>query len=59
MDLSYYTLDTLHRHGEFVLSRGRPRTGTNAHPPSVLVVMPRSEHPRTDSVRMMEHEHSL
>jgi PAS domain S-box-containing protein len=59
MDLSDYTLDTLHRQGEFVLRRGRPRTGTNAHPPSVLVVMPRSEHPRTDSIRMMEHEHSL
>jgi len=24
MDLSDYTLDTLHRHGEFVLCRGRP-----------------------------------
>src|SRR6266478_3275711 len=59
MDLSDYTLDTLHRHGEFVLCRGRPRTGTNPHPPSVLVLMPRSEHPPIESVRMMEHEHSL
>src|SRR6266478_6291720 len=59
MDLSDYTLDTLHRHGEFVLCRGHPRTGTNPHPPSVLVLMSRSEHPPIESVRMMEHEHSL
>src|SRR5882762_8918502 len=59
MDLSDYTLDTLHRHGEFVLCRGRPRTGTSPHPPSVLLLMLRSEHPRQESVRMLEHEHSL
>src|SRR5882724_1425459 len=59
MDLSDCTLDTLHRHGEFVLCRGRPRTVTNPHPPSVLVLMPRSEHPRPESVRMLEHEHSV
>jgi PAS domain S-box-containing protein len=59
MDLSDYTLDTLHRHGEFVLSRGRRRTGTNPCPPSVLLLMLRSEHPRPESVRMLEHEHSL
>src|SRR5260370_7872042 len=59
MDLSDFTLDTLNKEGEFVLFRGRDRRGTTGHPPSVLVVMPRSEHPRTDSVRMMEHEHSL
>ena len=56
-DLSDYTFDTLHRHGEFVLCRGRARTGTSA--PSVLVLMLRSEHPRPESVRMLEHEHSL
>src|SRR6267154_5782940 len=59
MDLSDYTLDTLHRHGEFVLSRGRPRTGTSPHPSSVLVLMVRSENPRPESVRMLEHEHAL
>src|ERR1700736_313287 len=59
MDLSDYTLDTLHRHGEFVLCRSRPRTSTNPHPPNVLVLMSRSEHPRPESVRMLEHEHSL
>ncbi|MCU1240543.1 MAG: hypothetical protein JWO71_1269 [Candidatus Acidoferrum typicum] len=58
MDLSDYTLETLHSHGEFVLCRGRPRTGSNPHP-SVLVLTFRSEHPRSDSVRMLEHEHSL
>src|ERR1700687_2500959 len=59
MDLSDYTLDTLHSHGESVLCRGRPRTGSNPHPPSVLVLILRSEHPRPESVRMLEHEHSL
>ncbi len=59
MDLSDYTLDTLHSHGEFVLCRGRPRTGSNPHPPSVLVLMLRSEQPRPESVRMLEHEYSL
>jgi PAS domain S-box-containing protein len=59
MYLSDYTLDTLHRHGEFVLCRGRPRTGTSQHPRSILVLMSRSEHPRPESVRMLEHEHSL
>jgi PAS domain S-box-containing protein len=59
MDLSDYTLDTLQKHGEFVLCRGRSRTGTNPHPSSVLVLMSRSEHPRPESVRMLEHEHSL
>jgi PAS domain S-box-containing protein len=59
MYLSDYTLDTLHRHGEFVLCRGRPRTGPSRHPRSILVLMSRSEHPRPESVRMLEHEHSL
>src|SRR3979411_112809 len=59
MDLSDYTLDTLHRHGELVLCRRRPRTSTNLPPPSVLVLMSRSEHPRPESARMLEHEHSL
>jgi PAS domain S-box-containing protein len=59
MDLSDYTLDKLHSHGEFVLCRSRPQMGANPHPPSVLVLMSRSEHPRPESVRMLEHEHSL
>jgi PAS domain S-box-containing protein len=59
MDLSDYTLDTLLKHGEFVLCRGRHRTCTSPHPPSVLVLMLRSENPRPESVRMLEHEYSL
>jgi len=59
MDLSDYTLDALHKHGEFVLSRGRSRTGSNLHPPAVLLLMLRSEHPQPESVRMLEHELSL
>jgi PAS domain S-box-containing protein len=59
MDLSDYTLDTLHTHEEFVLCRARIRTATRPHPPSVLLLMLRSEHPRQESVRMLGHEHSL
>ncbi len=59
MDLSDYTLDTLHRHGEFVLCRRHSRTETIPHPPSVLLLMPRSDHSRPETVRMLEHEYSL
>src|ERR1700676_63343 len=59
MDLSDYTLDTLHRHGEFVVCRGRSPTDTNPHPPSVLVLLSSSDHPRPESVRMLEYQHSL
>jgi PAS domain S-box-containing protein len=59
VDLSDYTLDTLHRHGEFVLCRGRTRTVPNPYPSSILVLMLSSEHPRPEIVRMLEHEHSL
>ena len=59
MDLSDFTLDTLHRHGKFVLCRGRSRTDTNPHPPSVLVLLSSSDHPRPESVRMLEYQHSL
>src|SRR6202166_628939 len=59
MDLSDYTLDTLHRHGEFVLCRGRSRSDTTPHPASVLVLLSRSDHPRPESARMLEYQHSL
>src|SRR5579863_3342706 len=59
MDLSDFTLDTLQRHGELVLSRGLRRTGTSPCPPSVLALMPRSEHSRPETIRMLEHEYSL
>ena len=41
--------------GEFVLYRQRDPTDTR----SLLVVIPRSEHPRPQAVRMLEHEHTL
>src|SRR5258708_15633639 len=59
MDLSDCTLDTLLRNGEFVLCRGRSRTDSNPQSPSLLVLMLRSEHPRPESLRMLEHELSL
>ena len=51
-------LETLLEDGEFVLYRKDDPTKTTS-PRSVLVVMPRSDHPRPQAVRMLEHEHSL
>jgi PAS domain S-box-containing protein len=59
MDLLDFTLDTLLRRGEFVLFRGQRRGGTNPRTPSILVLMPGSEHSRPETVRMLEHEYSL
>jgi serine/threonine protein kinase len=59
MDLSGYTLATLHQDAEFVLCRGRTVTGSTPHPPSVLVSLPTSKHPVPDRVRMLEHEWAL
>jgi predicted ATPase/transcriptional regulator with GAF, ATPase, and Fis domain len=56
MDLSGYTLTTLHQDSEFALCRARAIASPTPYPPSVLVVMPRSEHPRPDRVRMLERE---
>jgi PAS domain S-box-containing protein len=56
MDLSGYTLATLHQDSEFVLCRGRGTASPTPDPPSVLVTMPASEHPAADRVRMLEHE---
>ena len=50
-------LETVLEDGEFVLYRSAAAHTTPAR--SVLVVMPRSEHPRPQAVRMLEHEHSL
>src|SRR4029077_19149187 len=52
-------LETLLEDGEFVLCRsGQPIDPTvPAH--SALVVLPRSEHPRSQVVRMLEREYSL
>ncbi len=59
MDLSDYTFATLHQDGEFVLCRGRASASGAAHPRSVLVLMPASEQPRPDHLRMLEHELAL
>jgi len=50
-------LETVLEDGEFVLYRSAAAQTTPA--PSVLIVMPRSEHPRPQAVRMLEHEYSL
>src|SRR4029450_2426435 len=59
MDLSAYTLETLHQDREFVLCRGRGTASPTPDPPSILVTMPISEHPAPDRVRMLEHELAL
>jgi serine/threonine protein kinase len=56
MDLSRYTLATLHQDSEFVLCRGLAAESPIPDLPSVLVTMPASEHPAADRVRMLEHE---
>src|SRR6266446_3429949 len=58
VDLSSDRLETVLEDGEFVLYRiGGAANTTPAR--SALVVMPRSEHPRPQAIRMLEHEHSL
>src|SRR5258705_13900076 len=57
VDWSSVRLETLLEDGEFVLYRSGAATTTPAR--SALVVMPRSEHPRPQAVRMLESEHSL
>jgi PAS domain S-box-containing protein len=56
MDLSAYTLTTLHQDGEFVLCRGRAIVSPSPHPSSILVRVPASEHPVPARLRMLEHE---
>ena len=50
---------TLLEDGDFVLRRSRDLTDPTSPSRSVLVVMPRSEHPRPQAVRMLDHEYSL
>src|SRR5260370_37038904 len=59
MDLSHYAFDALHSDSDFVLSRGRERTSATSHRRSILVKTARSEQPRPETVRIMEHEFSL
>ncbi len=58
-DLYPERLHTILEDGEFVLCRGGHATDTTSASGSVLVVMPRSERPRPQAVRMLEHEHAL
>jgi PAS domain S-box-containing protein len=55
MDLSRDMPDILRQDDEFVLCRGR----LAANPAPALVLTLRSEHPRPESVRMLEHELAL
>jgi serine/threonine protein kinase len=58
VELSSDRLETVLEDGEFVLYRSAGAVyATPAR--SVLVVMPRSDHPRPQAVRMLEHEHSF
>ena len=59
MDLSGYSLDTVQNRGEFLLCRGHQRMRASSHPSSVLVLMPRSEPLRPESLQLLEQEHSL
>ena len=59
MDLSGYTLATLHQDGEFILCRGRAVATATPHPASVLVSILGSQHPLPAHVRMLEHELAL
>src|SRR4051794_39761816 len=52
-------LETVLEDGEFVLCRSGVPLNMTSPARSVFVVMPRSEHPRPQAVRMLEHEHAL
>jgi PAS domain S-box-containing protein len=58
-NLSAERLQPILEDGEFVLYRQRHPTDTPSPSRSLLVVIPRSEHPRPQAVRMLEHEHAL
>src|SRR6267142_231911 len=58
-DFSSERLQTLLQDGEFVLCRSSDPPDTRSARRSVLVVMPRSEYPRPQTVRMLEHELAL
>ena len=58
IDLSRCVLRTISQDGAFVVCRGA-QPATSREPASVLVVMPRTEHPRPECVQMLEHEYAL
>ena len=53
------TFHILHRDAELTLCRTRIASDSSASGSSVLVRMPRAEHPAPDTVRMLEHEYAL
>ncbi len=57
--LSADRLDILVEDGEFVLCRTRDSVDASVPSQPLLVVMPRTQHPRPQAVRMLEHEHAL
>ena len=59
MDLSAYSLETLHQDTEFVLYRGRAVANLEPGRASILVSVPTSAHPALKRMRMLEHELSL
>ena len=59
VDLSAVRLHTIFEDGDFVLCRSRDARDTTSPSRSVLVLMPRSEHPQPRTVQMLEHEYSL
>ncbi len=54
MGTSEYAVDTLHQDGEFLLRRGRRSSA-----PSVLEVMPATDHPAPETFRRLEREYAL
>ena len=58
IDLFRCVLRTISQDGAFVVCRGA-QPATSREPASVLVVMPRTEHPRPECVQMLEHEYAL
>src|SRR6185503_4720965 len=59
VDLSSDRLETVLEDGEFVLYRTGGAADTTSPSRPVLVVMPRSQHPRPQALQMLEHEHAL
>ena len=56
MQLSKYTVDRLRDDGEFILYRGR---AAETERPSVLLLAPASTRPSLETLRKIDHEHSL
>ncbi|HXA04479.1 MAG TPA: serine/threonine-protein kinase, partial [Bryobacteraceae bacterium] len=58
MELSEYVLEPLRKDEEFILYRGQHRNH-QVDAPSVLLLAPVSTRPAPESLKRMEHEHSL